>query len=83
MNVTEFAEQIVFGETLEDKLVAPGRLARDGDIRIRPDVRALVSRGRPVGLQMRHDLISTGSPPSDDQLCYPSAWLLSAVQSNH
>ena len=68
MNVTEFAEQIVFGNTLEDKLVAPGRLTRDGDVRNRPDVRSLVSPGRPVGLQMRHDPISTGSPPSDDQL---------------
>ena len=68
MNVSEFAEQIVFGNTLEEKLVAPGRLTCDGDVRNRPDVRSLVSPGRPVGLQMRHDLISTGSPPSDDQL---------------
>ncbi len=68
MNVTDFAEQIVFGNTLEDKLVAPGRLTRDGDVRNRPNVRSLVSPGRPVGLQMRHDLISTSSPPSDDQL---------------
>ncbi|MCM2374953.1 DUF455 family protein [Aporhodopirellula aestuarii] len=68
MNVTEFAEQIVFGKTLEDKLVAPGRLTLDGDVRNRPDVRSLVSPGRPVGLQMRHDLIGASSPPSDDQL---------------
>lgn len=69
MNVTEFAEQIVFGKTLEDKLVVPGRLTRDEPIRNRPDVRSLVSPGRPVGLQMRHDPIGSGSsPPSDDQL---------------
>ena len=68
MNVSEFAEQIVFGNTLEEKLVAPGRLTCDGDVRNRPDVRSLVSPGRPVGLQMRHDFISTCSPPSDDQL---------------
>ena len=68
MNITEFAEQIVFGNTLEDKLVAPGRLTHDQDLRIRPNVRSLVSPGRPVGLKMRHDLINTGSPPSDDQL---------------
>ena len=67
MNVTEFAEQIVFGKTLEDKLLVPGRLTLDGDVRNRPDVRSLVSPGRPVGLQMRHDPIST-APPSDDQL---------------
>lgn len=68
MNITEFAEQIVFGKTLEDKLLVPGRLTHDGDVRNRPDVRSLVSPGRPLGLQMRHDPISTGSPPSDDQL---------------
>ncbi len=68
MNVTEFAEQIVFGKTLEDKLVVPGRLTHDGDVRNRPDVRSLVTPGRTVGLQMRHDPISTASPPSDDQL---------------
>jgi uncharacterized ferritin-like protein (DUF455 family) len=68
MNITEFAEQIVFGKTLEDKLLVPGRLTHDGNVRNRPDVRSLVSPGRPVGLQMRHDPISTSSPPSDDQL---------------
>ncbi len=68
MNVTEFAERIVFGTTLEDKLVAPGRLTHDGEGQHRPDVRSLVTPGRPAGLQMRHDLISTGSPPSDGQL---------------
>ncbi len=68
MNVTEFAEQIVFGTTLEEKLVVPGRLTRDADVRNRPDVRSLISPGRPVGLQMRHDPTGTGAPPSDDQL---------------
>ena len=67
MNVTEFAEQIVFGKTLEDKLIVPGKLTHDGNVRNRPDVRSLVSPGRPVGLQMRHDAIKT-APPSDDQL---------------
>ena len=68
MNLTEFAERIVFGKTLEDKLAAPGRLTRDEGVQKRPNVRSLVSPGRPVGLQMRHDLIGTSSPPSDDQL---------------
>ena len=36
MNVTEFAEQIVFGKTLEDKLVAPGRLTPTGTFEIAP-----------------------------------------------
>ena len=67
MNVTEFAEQIVFGKTLEDKLIVPGKLTHDGNVRNRPDVRSLVSPSRPVGLQMRHDPIST-TTPSDDQL---------------
>jgi len=73
MNITEFAEQIVFGKTLEDKLVAPGRLTHDGDVRNRPDVRSLVSPGRPVGLQMRKELTGTVAPPSDDQLENESA----------
>lgn len=68
MNITEFAEQIVFGKTLEDKLIVPGRLTCDEHIRNRPDVWSLVSPGRPVGLQMRHDPFSADSPPSDDQL---------------
>jgi hypothetical protein len=29
MNITEFAEQIVFGTTLEEKLQSPGRLIYD------------------------------------------------------
>lgn len=68
MNVTEFAEQIVFGKTLEDKLIAPTRLSHDRGVRNRPDVRSLVAPNRPVGLEMRHDPSSTVSPPSDDQL---------------
>lgn len=67
MNVTEFAEQIVFGTTLEDKLLVPGKLTHDENARSRPDVRSLASPGRSADLQMRHDPIST-TPPSDDQL---------------
>jgi len=68
MNVTDFAERIVFGKTLEDKLSAPGRLTLDDRIRNGPAVDSLVSPGRPSGLRMRHDLVSASSPPSDDQL---------------
>ena len=67
MNVTEFAEQIVFGKTLEDKLIVPERLTHDGAVGNCPDVRSLIAPGRPVGLKMRHDPTST-APPSDDQL---------------
>ena len=68
MNVTEFAEQVVFGTTLEDKLLAPGPLTYDQDVRKLPDVRTLVSPGRSVDLRMRHDPIGSTGPPSDDQL---------------
>lgn len=66
MNVTEFAEQIVFGKTLEDKLIVPGRLTH-GAHRNLPNVSTLAAPNRPVGLEMRHDPC-TASPPRDDQL---------------
>ncbi len=68
MNVTEFAEQIVFGKTIEDKLISPGQITQDKAGAKLPTVRSLASPGRPVELRMRHDLSSTGSPPSDEQL---------------
>lgn len=68
MNITEFAEQIVFGKTLEDKLLVPGRLTHDGNVANRPDVSSLVSPSRMVGLEMRHDPGGSVQPPSDDQL---------------
>ena len=68
MNVTEFAEQIVFGKTLEDKLLVPGRLTHDGQVKNRPDVSSLIAPSRMAGLEMRHDRGGSVQPPSDDQL---------------
>ena len=71
MNVTEFAEQIVFGKTLEDKLLDPGQLTHDAGYRDRPGrpcVESLVSPQRPVGLEMRHDKGGNVQPPSDRSL---------------
>jgi uncharacterized ferritin-like protein (DUF455 family) len=71
MNVTEFAEQIVFGKTLEDKLLVPGRLTHAARRNALPRVDSLVTPGRPADLQMRRGA-NDGSvgmqPPSDDQL---------------
>ncbi len=66
MNVTELAEQIVFGTTIEDKLAVPGRLsfdAFDG-----PDVSSLGSPCRPVGLQMQHAAGQGNQPPAESRL---------------
>ena len=68
MNITEFAEQIVFGKTLEDKLLKPGKLSHDGDFSLRANVNNLASPGRPHGLEMRHDKGGNVQPPSDSQL---------------
>lgn len=67
MNVTEFAEQIVFGTTLEDKLRRPGRLTYDVGSGSAPNVDSVVSPGRPADLRMRHGP-GGAQPPSDDQL---------------
>ena len=67
MNITEFAEQVVFGTTLEEKLQRPGRLTNDSK-RDRLTKRSLskIIPGRPYGLQMQQG--QGGQPPSDNQL---------------
>ena len=67
MNVNEFAEQIVFGKTLEDKLLVPGKLSHGPNLRA-PNVASILTPGRPGGLQMQHDTGSNLKPPSDDCL---------------
>ncbi len=68
MNVNEFAEQIVFGKTLEEKLLAPGKLTYGSKSNVAPNVDSLRTPGRPVGLQMRHDTGINQQPPSDNCL---------------
>jgi len=68
MNVTQFAEQIVFGKTLEDKLLVPGKLTHDLNYRGRPNVESLLAPGRPAGLEMQHAPGSGAQAPSDDVL---------------
>lgn len=67
MNVTEFAEQVVFGTTLADKLLVPGKLTHDAG-QGGPNVISLATPGRPAGLQMRPGKHDHQPPPSDDSL---------------
>ncbi len=67
MNVTEFAEQIVFGKTLEDKLLVPGRLSFNKQYAA-PNVETLATPGRPSGLQMSTGKGGNIQPPHDNQL---------------
>ena len=67
MNITQFAEQIVFGKTLEDKLLVPGKLTHDLDYR-GPNVESLLAPGRPGGLEMQHAPGSGAQAPSDELL---------------
>jgi len=68
MNLTEFAEQIVFGTTLEDKLLVPGKLTDDALPRQSPQVASLASPARPIGMQMQYGPGGNAQPPSDDRL---------------
>lgn len=68
MNITEFAEQIVFGKTLEEKLAAPGRLSIDPNRNQRKPVGAIVAPGRPYGLEMRTSGHVGLTRPRDDNL---------------
>ena len=75
MNVTEFAEQVVFGKTLADKLVDPGRITNfcchgdgngfyqgaEGDFAKTVRRLSLDSPGRPLELRMQHG--ASVSPP--------------------
>ena len=70
MNITEFAEQIVFGTTLEEKLQRPEKLTNDSNRdskRLSANSIASITPGRPYGLEMAKGL-GGAQPPSDDQL---------------
>ena len=69
MNISEFAEQIVFSNSLEDKLAAPGKLSFDRLSSSRlPSAESLRTPGRPSHLLMQHEPGRTIQPPGDDQL---------------
>ena len=68
MNITEFAEQIVFGKTLEEKLAVPGRLSIDPNRRHRKPVGTIATPGRPYGLEMRTSEQVGLTRPRDDNL---------------
>ena len=70
MNITQFAEQIVFGTTLEEKLQRPGRLTNDSNReskRLSAKAISSITPGRPYGLKMLKGQ-GGAAPPSDDQL---------------
>ena len=67
MNVTEFAQQIVFAKTLEEKLQAPGKLSIDPDRHSRSPLSALAMPGRPQDLKFRQGPGALQTP-SDDKL---------------
>ena len=71
MNVTQFAEQIVFGKTLEDKLFVPDKLTHDlsrSQSGSRPNVDSLLAPGRPRELKMLQSPGAGASAPGDDCL---------------
>ena len=68
MNITEFAEQIVFGTTLEEKLAVPGQLSYDSTGSQRLNDKCFDAPGRPDGMQMQPAASIVVPPPRDDQL---------------
>ena len=68
MNITEFAEQIVFGKTLAEKLASPGRLSIDPNRKQRKPVGEIAAPGRPYGLEMRTSGHVGLTRPRDDNL---------------
>ena len=68
MDITEFAEQIVFGKTLEDKLIGPGKLTYNHENYRAPDVSSLRNPARPVGMEMEHGSVGSKGPPHESTL---------------
>ncbi len=70
MNVTQFAEQIVFGKTLQDKLLVPDKLTHDLSRSSidRPNVDSLLAPGRPRELKMLDSPGAGAAAPGDDHL---------------
>ena len=68
MNVTEFAEQIVFGTTLEEKLAAPGDLDFSEVTEMSTVVHSITAPGRPVELAMQSIAGKNVKPPRDENL---------------
>ena len=66
MNVMEFAERVVFGKTLEDKLMPPGHLSGDGCPTTVPLEKA-TNPGRPRGMEI-HSGSGLSQPPADNKL---------------
>lgn len=67
MNVNEFAERIVFGRTLDDKLAEPPKLTF-GSHKGGPVVDSLLSPHRAGGIEMQHSAGIGMQPPSERQL---------------
>lgn len=69
MNISEFAERIVFSNSLEEKLAAPGKLSFDRLSSSKlPSAKSLKTPGRPSHLLMQHQPGRNIQPPGDDQL---------------
>ncbi|QEG23972.1 DUF455 family protein [Mariniblastus fucicola] len=69
MNITEFAEQVVFSNSLEEKLAAPGKLSFDRHTSARlVSEKSLRTPGRPSHLLMQHQPGRNVQPPREDQL---------------
>jgi uncharacterized ferritin-like protein (DUF455 family) len=68
MNITEFAEQIVFGTTLEEKLQSPGRLIYDSGEQRPHRFDSVRAPSRPRGMEMQLSEASAVAPPSEHLL---------------
>lgn len=68
MNITQFAEQIVFATTLDDKLRSPGKLTYDSGDRRSARFATVRCPSRPKGMEMQLGDASAIAPPSDHLL---------------
>ena len=68
MNITQFAEQIVFGTTLEEKLQSPGRLTYDSGGQPSRRFESVRSPSRPQGMEMQLADASAVPPPGEHLL---------------